>query len=189
MNDRTTATRPAGTPLLGCGVAWVRAGAGYEGVRGLSYSAGISAESAGARGLCLHTLVIPPGGRARAHPACPARVGDLHRVRGERDVGGVKASPTTTCCGRATSSTSRPMCRTCRATPAPPSRLSRWWPVRIRTSRRASCCCPTLTTCRRCPDGSPAIGSVERSHYSSLPGRVRKKLSRARFGRRPHDPR
>jgi len=88
MNDRTTATRPAGTPLLGCGVAWVRAGAGYEGVRGLSYSAGISAESAGARGLCLHTLVIPPGGRARAHPACPARVGDLHRVRGERDVVG-----------------------------------------------------------------------------------------------------
>ena len=61
--------------------------------------------------------------------------------------------------------------------------------VRIRTSRRASCCCPTLTTCRRCPDGSPAIGSVERSHYSSLPGRVRKKLSLARFGRRPHDPR
>jgi hypothetical protein len=46
-----------------------------------------------------------------------------------------------------------------------------------------------LTTCLRCPDGSPVIGSVERSHYSSFPGRVRKKLCRARFGCRLHDPR
>jgi uncharacterized RmlC-like cupin family protein len=45
----------------------VRAGAEYEGRQGLSYSAGISAEITGSRGLCLHTLVIPPGGRARAH--------------------------------------------------------------------------------------------------------------------------
>jgi uncharacterized RmlC-like cupin family protein len=45
----------------------VRAGEGYDGVQGLAYAAGISAESAGARGLCLHTLVIPPGGRAKAH--------------------------------------------------------------------------------------------------------------------------
>jgi uncharacterized RmlC-like cupin family protein len=45
----------------------IRSGPGYDGKQGLSYSAGISAESAGSRGLCLHTLVIPPGGRARAH--------------------------------------------------------------------------------------------------------------------------
>jgi uncharacterized RmlC-like cupin family protein len=42
-------------------------GEGYEGRQGLSYAAGISAQSAGARGLCLHTLTIPPGGRALAH--------------------------------------------------------------------------------------------------------------------------
>ena len=66
--DRTTATGAAGWHTAAedrCRV--VRAGTGYEGRQGLSYSAGISAQSAGARGLCLHTLVIPPGGRARAH--------------------------------------------------------------------------------------------------------------------------
>jgi len=39
----------------------------YEGKQGLTYFAGISAESAGARGICLHLLTIPPGGRAQAH--------------------------------------------------------------------------------------------------------------------------
>jgi uncharacterized RmlC-like cupin family protein len=45
----------------------VRAGQGYEGKQGLDYGAGVSAETAGSRGLCLHTLVIPPGGRGKAH--------------------------------------------------------------------------------------------------------------------------
>jgi len=45
----------------------VRGGEGYEGRQGLSYAAGISAESARAHGLCLHSLTIPPGGRAKAH--------------------------------------------------------------------------------------------------------------------------
>ena len=39
----------------------------YEGKQGLSYFAGISAESAGSRALCMHLLTIPPGGRAQAH--------------------------------------------------------------------------------------------------------------------------
>jgi uncharacterized RmlC-like cupin family protein len=45
----------------------VRAGGTYDGKQQLSYSTGISAQSAGSHGLCLHTLVIPPGGRAKAH--------------------------------------------------------------------------------------------------------------------------
>jgi uncharacterized RmlC-like cupin family protein len=45
----------------------IRPGAGYEGKQGVSYAAGVSAETAGSRGLCLHTLVIPPGGRGQAH--------------------------------------------------------------------------------------------------------------------------
>ncbi len=45
----------------------VRGGEDYEGRQGLSYAAGISAESAGAHGLCLHSVTIPPGGRAKAH--------------------------------------------------------------------------------------------------------------------------
>lgn len=39
----------------------------YEGKQGLSYFAGVSAESAGARALCMHLLEIPPGGRAKPH--------------------------------------------------------------------------------------------------------------------------
>ncbi len=39
----------------------------YAGKQGLSYLGGISAESAGATGICMHLLTIPPGGRANAH--------------------------------------------------------------------------------------------------------------------------
>lgn len=39
----------------------------YEGKQGLTYFAGISAQSAGAKAICLHLLTFPPGGRARAH--------------------------------------------------------------------------------------------------------------------------
>ena len=45
----------------------LRAGDSYQGKQGFSYAAGISAESAGARGICLHLLTIPPGQRAKAH--------------------------------------------------------------------------------------------------------------------------
>ena len=44
----------------------VRSGEAYAGKQHLSYFSGISAESAGAQGLCLHLVTIPPGGRARA---------------------------------------------------------------------------------------------------------------------------
>ena len=39
----------------------------YAGKQGLEYFAGISAESAGSKALCMHLLTIPPGGRAKAH--------------------------------------------------------------------------------------------------------------------------
>src|SRR5205823_12813619 len=39
----------------------------YDGKQGLTYFAGISAESAGAKAICMHLLTIPPGGRAHAH--------------------------------------------------------------------------------------------------------------------------
>jgi uncharacterized RmlC-like cupin family protein len=45
----------------------IHGGEAFAGKQGLSYFAGISAESAGAQGLCLHLLTIPPGGRAKAH--------------------------------------------------------------------------------------------------------------------------
>jgi uncharacterized RmlC-like cupin family protein len=40
---------------------------GYAGKQGFSYTAGISAESTGARGICMHLLTLQPGDRAKAH--------------------------------------------------------------------------------------------------------------------------
>ena len=42
-------------------------GAGFRGKQGLDYNVGISAESAGARGIHMQIVTIPPGARARAH--------------------------------------------------------------------------------------------------------------------------
>jgi uncharacterized RmlC-like cupin family protein len=39
----------------------------FRGKQGLDYFRGISAESAGASGICMHMVTIPPGARANAH--------------------------------------------------------------------------------------------------------------------------
>ena len=39
----------------------------YDGNQGLSYFEGISAESVGSKGICMHLLTMPPGARAKAH--------------------------------------------------------------------------------------------------------------------------
>jgi len=45
----------------------IRGESSYEGLQGLTYFAGISAQSSGSRGLCMHLLKMPPGARAKAH--------------------------------------------------------------------------------------------------------------------------
>src|SRR5262245_39494002 len=45
----------------------VRPGERVVTAQGLENFAGISTESAGAQGICLHLITIPPGGRAHAH--------------------------------------------------------------------------------------------------------------------------
>jgi uncharacterized RmlC-like cupin family protein len=40
---------------------------GYRGKQNLEIFEGISAQSAGSKGLCLHLITIPPGGRAKPH--------------------------------------------------------------------------------------------------------------------------
>jgi uncharacterized RmlC-like cupin family protein len=62
MMSATAETREATTTC-----AILRAETSFEGKQGFSYFHGISAESVGARGLCMHLLTIPPGGRAKAH--------------------------------------------------------------------------------------------------------------------------
>jgi uncharacterized RmlC-like cupin family protein len=45
----------------------IRPNSTYAGKQGFSYFSGISTETAGSTGICMHTLTIPPGGRARPH--------------------------------------------------------------------------------------------------------------------------
>ena len=45
----------------------VRGGATFRGKQGLDYRAGVSAETAGAKAICMHLLEIPPGASAEAH--------------------------------------------------------------------------------------------------------------------------
>jgi uncharacterized RmlC-like cupin family protein len=45
----------------------VRGGRAFSGRQGLPYFEGISAESAGSRGICMHMLEIPPGAEALPH--------------------------------------------------------------------------------------------------------------------------
>ena len=45
----------------------IRGGKPFSGLQGLSYFEGISAESAGAQGLCMHLLEMPPGAEALPH--------------------------------------------------------------------------------------------------------------------------
>ena len=45
----------------------IRRGGTFDGKQGFSYDAGISAQTAGASGICLHMLTIPPGKRGKAH--------------------------------------------------------------------------------------------------------------------------
>ena len=45
----------------------IRGGEAFRGKQGLDYFTGVSAESAGAEGICMHLLVMPPGGKARPH--------------------------------------------------------------------------------------------------------------------------
>ena len=45
----------------------VRTSAKSSGKQGLTYFEGIAAETVGAKGICMHLLTIPPGGRAKAH--------------------------------------------------------------------------------------------------------------------------
>lgn len=54
-------------PLMPKKCVTVRAAESYRGKQGLEYFAGVSAQTIGSRGICMHLLTVPPGGRAKAH--------------------------------------------------------------------------------------------------------------------------
>lgn len=45
----------------------IRANSTYDGIQGLTYLHGISKETVGAQGICMHVLTMPPGARAKPH--------------------------------------------------------------------------------------------------------------------------
>lgn len=45
----------------------IKSGNAEEAAQGISYERGLSAQSVGARGICMHLGTIPPGGVASAH--------------------------------------------------------------------------------------------------------------------------
>jgi uncharacterized RmlC-like cupin family protein len=45
----------------------IRGGSGFHGKQGLDYFAGVSAESVGAKAICMHLLEMPPGASAKPH--------------------------------------------------------------------------------------------------------------------------
>jgi uncharacterized RmlC-like cupin family protein len=45
----------------------IRGGEAFRGKQGLDYFSGISAETAGATGICMHLLTMPPGAAAKPH--------------------------------------------------------------------------------------------------------------------------
>ena len=62
----------------------IRPGAtAYAGKQGFSYIEGISRESMGAQGLCMHLVTIPPGGRTRAHLHESHRQPSGRRIQGD----------------------------------------------------------------------------------------------------------
>jgi len=62
---RRAPTRPDLSTHGDCVV--VRSAHGYDGKRGLTLSSGISGRSAGAKALCLHLVMLPPGSRGMPH--------------------------------------------------------------------------------------------------------------------------
>ncbi|HEV8461733.1 MAG TPA: cupin domain-containing protein [Gaiellaceae bacterium] len=45
----------------------IRGGASFHGKQGLDYFSGVSAETTGANGICMHLLEMPPGVAAKPH--------------------------------------------------------------------------------------------------------------------------
>jgi len=45
----------------------IKSGTAFKGKQGLTYFAGIAAETTGATGICMHVLEMQPGTRAKAH--------------------------------------------------------------------------------------------------------------------------
>jgi uncharacterized RmlC-like cupin family protein len=85
-NDAERALRiPAMTAGAPDQVIIIRAGGSYDGKQGMTLAAGVSSRSAGARGLCLHLVTIPPGTRGIPH-VHDGHESAIYTISGETEV-------------------------------------------------------------------------------------------------------
>ena len=116
----------------------VRGARPVTGEQGLSGFAGVGAETTGARGLCMHLVTFPPGGRAVTHrhkaheTAISVLSGTSEMWYGE----GLREHLTVAAGEFLSIPADVP---TCTPTPAPPSPAPPCWPAPTPTSRRACC--------------------------------------------------
>jgi uncharacterized RmlC-like cupin family protein len=77
------------TPAVAAGQAGdvivIRSGGSYDGKQGMSLATGVSSQSAGAQGLCLHLVTIPPGTRGVPH-IHEGHESAIYTVTGETEV-------------------------------------------------------------------------------------------------------
>src|SRR5215468_7611835 len=71
--------RPGGDVIV------IRSGGSYAGQQGMSLAIGVSSRSAGAQGLCLHLVTIPPGSRSAPH-VHEGHESAIYTVSGETEV-------------------------------------------------------------------------------------------------------
>src|SRR6201988_1180231 len=71
--------RPEGAVIV------IRSGGSYDGKQGMSLATGVSSRSAGARALCLHLVMIPPGTRGVPH-VHDGHESAIYTVSGETEV-------------------------------------------------------------------------------------------------------
>ena len=90
----------------------------YAGKQGFTYNEGISTESVGSTGICMHLLTIPPGGRAKAHKHLTHETA-IYMLEGVTVMHWGQSLNTPWRSWPATSCTSTPTCPTCPTTPAP----------------------------------------------------------------------
>src|ERR1700752_2257612 len=78
-----TPVAPAGR--TGGEVVVIRAGGSYDGKQGMNLATGVTSRSAGARALCLHLVMIPPGTRGVPH-VHDGHESAIYTVSGETEV-------------------------------------------------------------------------------------------------------
>ncbi len=89
LEARTDGERAFSTPAMTADapaeVIIIRASGSYDGKQGMSLATGAGSRSAGARGLCLHLVTIPPGTRGVPH-VHDGHESAIYTVSGETEV-------------------------------------------------------------------------------------------------------